>query len=85
MKSSEAKVFNMNEQRIKRGRKLRMPATIQLAVDLIKQKEAQALDGALITTDGAKAETLRAVAVGLDMAATLVLQAFDTVSRKPQL
>jgi len=88
MSKAEAQVVDFADERQRRGRtskQTRMPPVVSQAVALIKQKEAQALEGALMTQDGAKAETLRAVAAGLDMAATLVLVAFDNVTRKPSL
>lgn len=63
----------------------RVSPIVEQSVAAIKQKEAQALDAALQTTDGAKAELLRAMAIAYDHAAKLVLATFDAVSRKPSL
>lgn len=71
----------------RRGRKRapRMPPIVTQAVALIKQKQAQALEGALMTPDGAKAELMRAMAVAYEHAAKLVLHAFDEVTQRPTL
>ena len=66
-------------------RTARMPQLVTDALALIKQKEAQALEGALATNDGAKAELLRAMSVAYDHSAKLLLVAFDNLTRKPSL
>jgi hypothetical protein len=79
----------MTEEKQKRGRTskrtLRVSPIVEQSVAAIKQKEAQALEAALQTTDGAKAELLRAMAIAYDHSAKLVLACFDAISRKPQL
>ncbi len=74
-----------HKQKRPKGRTNRMPDAIQRAVNNIKQAEAAMLQKGLDATDGGVAENCRAIAVGLDYAAVLVLAAFDSVSRKPSL
>jgi len=68
-----------------RKRTARMPQLVTDALALIKQKEAQALEAALATNDGAKAELLRAMSVAYDHSAKLLLAAFDALTRKPSI
>ena len=87
--AKEAQVIEMSEVLTRKHRQNRrtnrVSPIVEQSVAAIKQKEAQALDAALQTTDGAKAELLRAMAIAYDHSAKLVLATFDAISRKPSL
>lgn len=63
----------------------RMPKVVELAVNLIKAAEREALLKSFSAADPAVAEFLRVAAVAYDDAAKRVLLAFDEVTRKPSV
>lgn len=86
MKASEAtNVVDINTARRSGKPRQKMPKVVDLAVNLIKAAEREALLKSLSVADPAVAEFLRVAAVAYDDAAKRVLVAFDEVTRKPSV